>query len=210
MKRFKLPLNRRHLIFATLGIAATLVILALYVTYNRAKCTSGDCDTGFGVLELKDGTYYAGGFLNHRFHDYGILKHISGEKYEGYWHRGEKSGKGKIYYADGAFYEGNFRRNVKHGEGYYVWSDGTKIAGFFVDGEPQGKCTLTLPNKLILIGEYNRGIVINGEGIYIYDDQSRYIGNWKNGKRNGKGTLLSPSGEIVNSGTWKNDVFQGN
>ncbi|TGK87223.1 membrane-binding protein [Leptospira bourretii] len=208
--KFLLPsLKKRHLIFATLALLVLLVSIAFYVTYNRGKCSSGDCNTGFGVLELKDGTYYAGGFLNHRFHDYGILKHFSGEKYEGYWHRGEKNGKGKIFYADGAFYEGNFRRNIKHGEGYYVWSDGTKISGFFVNGEPQGKCTLTLPNKLTLVGEYERGIVINGEGIYIYDDQSRYIGNWKNGKREGKGTLLSASGEILKAGTWKSDNFQG-
>ncbi|NCN11563.1 MAG: membrane-binding protein [Leptospira sp.] len=199
---------KKHRKFALLILCGT-ILLATYliiVFFLKSQCVYGNCNTGFGVMQFRDGSAYSGGFLNGKFSDYGTISLPNGEKYEGGWHRGQKSGKGVYTYSDGSIYDGQFRQNKKYGKGLFTWPDQTKLESNFIDGEPEGLGILTLPYPEFkpMSGVYKGGIIFSGEGIFIYDDGSRYIGSWKGGKENGNGIKLSAEGTIIERGIYEN------
>jgi hypothetical protein len=199
--------NKKFILVSTLITSIIIICLLTYVAFNRNKCESGNCDNGFGSMQLKDGSFYAGGFYRSKFHDFGILQLVNGDRYEGYWHRGERHGKGSYYSKDGSIFVGSYRRGMKHGMGTFTWPDGTMLQAEFKNGEPEGKTEVTLPNKVLLKGIYREGVIYDGEGINIYEDGTRYIGQWANGQRNGRGVLFAETGEILKQGKWFNDKF---
>ena len=78
-------------------------------------CEKGDCYTGFGIIKFESGNRYEGNF------EYGV-----------------KSGEGKFYFASGNVFTGNFVNNVFANGTFVYTQDGVSFTGSFnQDGTPK-------------------------------------------------------------------------
>ena len=68
---------------------------------EETGCISGDCDDGYGTFTWK-----------------------SGEKYEGYWYGGKRSGQGTNIYASGNVFSGGWKADQQHGQGTMTYANG--------------------------------------------------------------------------------------
>jgi radial spoke head protein 1 len=73
-----------------------------------------------------------------------------------------------------------------HGKGRFEWQDGSSYEGNYQFGKKHGM------GKFTFIG-----------GNY-------YEGLWLNGKQNDQGTLFDSNAKLLQTGFWKDGVFQGN
>ncbi|EQA46194.1 MORN repeat protein [Leptospira broomii serovar Hurstbridge str. 5399] len=183
-----------------------IVVVPFFLSSANGTCKSGSCWFGTGVMSYPDGNEYKGEFLLRKGHGNGEFRSQKGERYFGEWSWGKKNGYGIYSYANGDVYEGHFSANVKEGFGAFSWKGGVRYIGQWEKGEPSGKGKLILNDgKLVLDGEYRKGVIYQGKGMYVYEDQTRYIGEWQEGKRHGFGVLLDSDGSLIYSGLWEND-----
>lgn len=111
---------------------------------------------------------------------YGFYKWPSGDKYDGFFVNGVRSGYGTYIWVDNAQYTGNFKDNKPHGRGTYISKNGDKYIGDFKDGNRHGNGTYIWSGGDIYAGEWR-----DGEryiGVYTYSDGRVLKGQWKNGK----------------------------
>lgn len=94
-----------------------------------------------------------------------------------------ENGSGIMVFSSGNKYKGEFQNGQRHGQGTFVWASGAKYNGQW---------------------EYDK---MHGSGTYIYPDRRVYRGEFVNGLKEGKGTLTGPDKEIIQKGTWENDLF---
>lgn len=91
------------------------------------------------------------------------------------------NGLGIALLDSGSRYEGEWNNNERHGKGTYYWPDGEYYIGSY---------------------ENDRR---NGLGSYHWPNGEKYVGFWKDDKRNGQGEFYGADGNVMTSGTWKND-----
>ncbi|CAK9069274.1 unnamed protein product [Durusdinium trenchii] len=89
---------------------------------------------GWGMLNQKDGTTYAGQWVSGKRHGIGTLM-FDGGIFEGQWSRGEATGGGIVRFDNGDKFEGQYVSNRKHGFGTYSWADGAVEEGQYVNGQ---------------------------------------------------------------------------
>lgn len=89
---------------------------------------------GWGMLNQKDGTTYAGQWVSGKRHGAGTLM-FDGGIFEGQWARGEASGSGIVRFHNGDTFEGQYISNRKHGFGVYSWADGATEEGQYFNGQ---------------------------------------------------------------------------
>jgi eukaryotic-like serine/threonine-protein kinase len=98
------------------------------------------------VLKFSQGTFY----------------YESGDRYEGNYKDGKRSGQGTSYCGSGEYkgdrYEGNHKDGKFSGQGIYYWEDGDRYEGNFKDAKP------------------------SGQGTYYSKDGSQEKQNWRDGK----------------------------
>jgi hypothetical protein len=58
----------------------------------------------------------------------------NGNKYDGDWKDGKRTGHGVFVFADGDRYEGEVRDGKERGRGVYVWASGDKCEGDWREG----------------------------------------------------------------------------
>lgn len=99
-----------------------------------------------GKLFFNNGDVYKGTLSNpqrtswdmkHFINESGIMNYANGDRYEGEWSYGSKSGKGIYFYANGERYEGNWEYDKKDGVGKHIdlygcetiqeWSNGINL-----------------------------------------------------------------------------------
>lgn len=104
----KLPGNA--FLFTLLGVA---LIFGLYWLY-APRCTSGDCENGWGVREQRSIFRYEGEFRNGKANGKGTFESLAtGHRYEGQWRDGQMHGYGKYTYPDQTVYEGQWENNQR-------------------------------------------------------------------------------------------------
>ena len=132
-----------------------------------------------------------------------------GIKYVGIWQDGKKADKGTYIFTSGDRYVGSWKDNKANGEGIYTFVNGDTYVGEIKDSTLQGQGTLTYAIGDQYIGNFldNKR---HGQGTQTYADGSTYVGEWKNDKRDGQGSyeLKTALMNMVQDGTWKDDVFQ--
>lgn len=128
-----------------------------------------------------DGDVYDGEWRSDEPHGLGSYTAVSGEKYEGYFVRGERCGRGRCLFEDGSTYEGEWKGDLPHGRGIRRYADGMVYSGSWRKGERsgQGKC--------------------------VYVDGTWYEGVWCRNHRHGVGQLCNSSGDVLYSGEWRHD-----
>ena len=112
--------------------------------------------------------------------------------------------KVSIKYAGGSYY-GEVKNGKPHGKGTMQWGTSKSYSGDWVDGKRSGNGNYV--NKELYAD--------NGfEPPRITTTKTIYNGQWKNDKKDGEGYLLvgddGPNSSVlnlVNKGTFKNDVF---
>jgi serine/threonine protein kinase len=185
---------------------------------------------GSGKMELRgkyEGHTYVGSFKNDLFYGKGTYRFADGTKYVGNWRDGENHGKGTVIFASGDKYQGGFKKNKFHGKGKYTYKNGDTFTGTYVDGEREGPgiyrfrsgeesesvyvagketnpVTIRLTNGDVYVGdvskETNRW---EDRGTFSFKEGGKFIGSYKNGKRDGFGILYDATGQIAQSGTWR-------
>jgi hypothetical protein len=107
-----------------------------------------------------------------------------------------KEGKGKFIYANGDIYEGQWLDNKKNGLGKMSYVAGKVEEGKWTDNE----------QTEFFVYETKTGD-FTGKGKITYKNNASYDGDIKYGKKHGYGKMTSETG--VNTGYWRNDIFQG-
>lgn len=106
-------------------------------------------------------------------------------------------------------YVGEVKNGKPDGLGLFIYQNGfaLRYAGFFVEGQPQGKGTMLLNDGAVLSGEWAKG-KLSGPGANLTSGGDLYFGQFTNGAKNGKGTLIFKNNSI-SQGYFKNDKRNG-
>lgn len=92
----------------------------------------------------------------------GTFKWPNGDRYEGDWVNGQRTGQGKYFYSSGGgVYTGEWKNNNRHGEGTMIWNDGVKQVAIWEMDKPVK--TISLSKNFIFKGgsEWKDGDIIN-------------------------------------------------
>lgn len=181
--------------------AASAQMLATVVNQT---CVHGDCDNGFGVLELRTefgrGTY-EGEFEAGEFHGYGRVEipvsNTERATYLGNWQQGKRQGRGTYWNGKGNLYMGQWQNDMRHGSGTYVvnlprWTDNLyseywlqnnteNYTGDFLDDHYQGMGTYRWQNG----SKFTGGFFANdkhGPGTFYYETGTARKQVWEYGE----------------------------
>eukprot|EP00347_Sterkiella_histriomuscorum_P017342 403349752 len=142
---------------------------------------------GYGILIMKDGTYYEGEFNQGEINGKGERRYTDGSIYKGEFRQGEKDGYGELQYIKtGEWYKGNWVLNVRQGQGTYFTKDRNTYTGEFRDNWPNGMCMIQFNNGSLYQGQVVKGIM-QGKGQLTQLDKTVYEGYFENNKREGMG-----------------------
>ncbi|XP_035208399.1 radial spoke head 1 homolog [Stegodyphus dumicola] len=132
---------------------------------------------GFGMYVFPSGARYTGYWRKGLRHGIGTFIYPDGSRYEGAWWENKKHGHGRYTYSNGDMYDGMWCLDKKQGYGLYCdeanrfyykgyFADGTLngpvqvlmnniyFFGNFIDGKPSGQGNYSLPNGLLIRGEF--------------------------------------------------------
>lgn len=96
---------------------------------NQIGCISGNCNTGKGTYNFKDGSVYVGEFVNNHMEGFGKLTDSRGNIYTGYFKNDKYEGIGKFERTDGTKYIGEFKEGKRNGLGTQWYSATYKEKG---------------------------------------------------------------------------------
>ncbi len=158
------------------------------------ECVYGDCENGFGILEI-DTEYgtdrYEGNFQDGEFHGFGTYERMISLSdrayYEGHWEEGERDGRGTYWDGESDLYIGEWEDDMRHGEGAYYFG----LDNWSPDN-PRSERWLK-QNTQNYTGEFVRDLY-QGEGVYRWPDGKRYEGEFYANERHGRGTFYYPTG----------------
>lgn len=164
----------------------------VHCDYFSKSFSSGKIN-GKGKYICSDNQTYEGEMKDSIPHGFGVLDYHSITRgsitrYKGEFQNFEYHGKGILtFYKEDetkCVGKGTFRKNKQYGKGSYSCADGEKFEGMYSEDK------------------------LNGKGILTYSDESRYEGDFKDGLPHGKGTKYDSSGNVTESGTFKNGYRQ--
>jgi len=151
------------------------------VSWN-GPCAGGLAD-GKGVLQWsengKPGDRFEGEYKAGHKSGHGVLVQANGDRYEGDWSNDVPSGMGVFVFAAGGRYEGNFADGRYNGLGIFVSAAGNRYEGEWKDGKKSGHGSLTWTNGDHYHGEFLDDLP-NGQGTFLSNGQV-YSGTWKSG-----------------------------
>lgn len=110
----------------------------------------------------------------------GICLTLSGDRYEGDFLEGQRTGKGRYEYAAGGFYEGEFVNGQFQGEGMFKAAQGHRYEGTFANGQFNGQGTYRTAEGNTYTGGFLNN-TFHGEGTYTYVDGRTISGLWEAG-----------------------------
>ena len=144
-------------------------------------------ESGSEIEKIYRGDSYDGETKNNIPHGKGILTSENGDKYEGYFVRGEKNGGGRLTTRGGnSEYIGNFSKGKRSGQGveFSTSAVGTwKYEGEFENDKPHGLGTETCQATddeftFVYVGEFVNGVK-SGHGELVRGDGTKFVGEFK-------------------------------
>jgi len=188
--------------------------LSLYPFSPPPKITLwfGSCVNGYAsghgtLVRIFDGFVftYIGDLNNGELAGNVHLIASNGDRYDGGFADGKKSGKGVYYWYGGDRYEGTFVDD-KYTNGVVYYSDGGRYEGGFVEYKKSGRGVRYYPNGDRYEGDFTDDKA-TGNGIKYFANGDRYEGDFVDGRLTGKGTLYQFDGK-ARSGAFVDDVFK--
>ncbi|KAN0036811.1 hypothetical protein ACTFIV_002124 [Dictyostelium citrinum] len=181
---------------------------------------------GFGELELKNGDFYLGYFVNGKKHGKGRLISVSGCQYDGDWKDDMHDGFGRFDENDKQIsYQGEWKENERHGKG--ILSDPkSEIKGIWEHDQLIFGHEVKTDIQLEYYGEFKND-QWHGNGKVSFPDGSIYQGEFENGSPSGKGKFLKIKSDqpkefldnldiedkrelqITENDNWKNGIISG-
>jgi hypothetical protein len=129
-----------------------------------------DNGTYVGEYVMVDGTPVENGI--------GVFIWSNGDRYEGEYSMGTRSGQGSFIWADGKRYDGEFKDDARSGVGRMEWPDGTIYEGGFEEGKMSGKGVLSWPSGERYIGWFSNDHMEGHGAHYSSDGSTIYEGEW--------------------------------
>lgn len=126
--------------YRLLLLLLTAAMLLGSCAVNLPRCQSESLQSWTqcqGEVRYASGDTYEGGWLNGKFHGYGIFRFANGDVYTGDYINGKAEGRGKHIRRNGTYYDGEFVNDKYHGHGRTgdgmsngvgIWRDGVMIA----------------------------------------------------------------------------------
>ncbi len=159
------------------------------------ECTYGDCENGFGILQIRTefGTdEYEGNFQDGEFHGYGTLTRLVSfnhrSYYDGQWRNGVRHGRGTYWDGRANLYIGEWRDDLRHGQGSYFFG--------LEDWSPNRYSEHWLSqNTENYTGQFVDDLY-QGRGVFRWPDGRRYEGEFYANERHGRGTFYYPTGTV--------------
>ncbi|RFP62593.1 MAG: hypothetical protein BJG00_003330 [Limnothrix sp. CACIAM 69d] len=105
----------------------------------------------------------------------------NGDRYEGDFVVGQRTGRGRYAYAAGGVYEGQVVNGKLQGRGLYVSPAGDRYEGDFLAGQFNGRGNYRTANGDRYEGEFLNN-AFHGRGIYSYANGQQLAGLWEGGR----------------------------
>jgi len=173
----------------------------------EGETRGGETPHGFGTITFPNGNRYEGRWVNGKRTGPGKYFYSNGSRYEGEVQEGHLHGRGVLTFANGNHYEGEFKFGKREGRGIFTWHDGEKYEGGFLNDKRDGYGVYFYANRDVYRGRFSNGLK-HGFGIYYYSNGDKYEGYFKEGQRHGAGTLQFNNGDRY-EGEFKNDKQNG-
>ncbi len=105
-------------------------------------------------------------------------------------------------------YEGTVVDGLPEGKGVYKYNQNDpegrlRCEGFFLEGEPVRRCTITYRDGSSYMGWLEDGL-FDDRGEFHFPNGDYYQGYFKAGKMHGSGILFNKWGKVKHNGWWKN------
>jgi len=148
---------------------------------------------------MRDGTKYAGQFLNGEITGFGVKQFNDGRVYQGEFLEGEMHGQGVLMYnpkrkgETDDTYEGQFHLNMRQGEGRLTRLNGDVFTGEFSNNHPNGHGSIHFHNGDYYTGEVVKG-VMSGQGELVCSNAKCFRGQFENNQLHGDGTFYVNGG----------------
>lgn len=128
----------------------------------------------------KDGQYY--GSIEATSPPDGQLTLLfpSGDRYDGEFANGKRSGCGMYTFANGNYYVGEFLDDSFHGQGAYFEQNAQSYRGGFSEGKYEGIGEVTFVDGSVYRGKFAAG-ECHGQGMLTLADGTSKTGEWQNG-----------------------------
>ena len=171
------------------GVLITSDGYQVHGEFRKGKLWIGvKCDeSGSEIEKIYRGDSYDGETENNVPHGKGILTSENGDKYEGYFVRGEKNGGGRLTTREGnSEYIGTFSKGKRSGQGveFSTSAVGTwKYEGEFENDKPHGLGTETCQEiddewSFVYVGEFVDGAKC-GHGELVRGDGTKFVGEFR-------------------------------
>jgi hypothetical protein len=129
-----------------------------------------------------------------------MMFYPNGDRFEGHFDLGARTGRGTLFKADGSLYSGFWVRDRLNGA--VEWRDraGNTFQGSLVNEKPHGRGRMVWTNGDRYIGEFAMGLP-HGEGVLVYGSGrienvgDRYEGRFERGQRHGSARYIWSDGE---------------
>ncbi|MGC1309039.1 MAG: pentapeptide repeat-containing protein [Phormidesmis sp.] len=113
--------------------------------------------------KYKNGAIYYGNFDHDRPADgRGTMIYASGNRYDGEYKNGQRSGCGIFTFSNGRRYIGQFKADQFHGKGTWILETGERYIGEFKNNQCNGKGTFIFANGSSKSGTWQAGKLLDG------------------------------------------------
>ncbi len=184
----KEPVQRRSMAIVA-GGAAAIALLAMTATFRLIRSDSSveqppvgsvrsdssvalPCEevqltpllTSSATHTYQNGATYYGKFVDGKPADgQGAMIYPSGNRYDGEYEDGYRSGCGTFTFSNGRRYIGQFEADQFHGQGTWILQNGERYIGAFKDNRCSGKGTFIFLNGSSQSGVWEAGNLLDGD-----------------------------------------------
>jgi hypothetical protein len=130
-----------------------------------------------GAVVMPNGDQYDGETLDELPNGRGTMIFVeTGERYEGSWVEGKRTGYGRVTYANGDSFNGEWLNDRKQGTGTYNFADGRVLSSKWLNDQAEGTGTMKLPSSESYSGRWEGGELV-GEVDYRWPNGRVYTGD---------------------------------
>lgn len=165
------------------------------------ECIYGDCQNGFGTLEIHTelGTdRYEGNFTDGIFDGYGkyekMVTRSDRAYYDGSWNMGVREGRGTYWDGKSDLYIGQWQDDMRHGRGSYFFG----LENWYPNKHSEHWLRENVENYS---GEFVEDLY-QGEGTYRWPNGQRFEGEFFANEKHGLGVFYYPTG------TWREQLWE--